>query len=151
MTNTCCDKCKGFMEKTRFTLSCMECTCHQSEKPQPENWEIEFDKMLREDHEWKCQAYAEHVTCCIDEDGEKYIPIKSFISSLLSRQKEQMLEVLSGMKSNIKFTRKMVLGGQYTLDSCQGCNQTWSSCVCVERNVGYNSALSDVEEKWKDL
>jgi len=103
-------------------------TCHQSEKPQPENWEIEFDKILREDHEWKCQAYAEHLTCCIDEDGEKYIPIKSFIRSLLSRQKEQMLELLRGIR-----------GRPPLCDRC-------AHHVCE-----YQAALSDVEEKIKAL
>lgn len=133
--------------------------CHDimvvSRKPQPEQWEEEFDRLTNMDLYEKLRWPSEFLF------GEDHYPespyeleperIKSFIRKLLASQKEQMLEALAAMKSNIKFTRKMVLGGQHTLDSCQGCSQTWSSCVCIERNIGYNSALSDVEERWKAL
>lgn len=94
-----------------------------------------------------------HTFCTIcGTDPEKLIThLKGVLDSVLLAQKEQMLEVVRGMKDNRKFVRKMVSGGQHTLDSCQGCSQTWSSCVCVERNIGYNSALEDVEEKLKGL
>lgn len=84
-----------------------------SEKPQPEQWEREMmDKF-----------------CVMFEragDDKMVESLESFIRSLLSRQKEQMLEVLMGMKRR---------GIRYT----------------EQEMASYNSALSDVEEKIRKL
>lgn len=88
---------------------CGSCDELLPEKPQPEQWEREFGKM------WG-----------LNGNYLLRISIRDLIGRLLSRQKEQMLKVLRGMKRR---------GIRYT----------------EQEMASYNVALSDVEEKWKDL
>jgi len=170
--NKCCEKCKGFMEKTRFTLSCMECHCHQSEK-YPVDVLVGFNPNFNYSHHSHrhCFSYGDkqppcgikledHKQCCLcdlkvpssekpqPENWEKEMMdkfcvmferagddkmvegLESFIRSLLSRQKEQMLEALRGCVA--------LSEESYTLDQ-----KKWVTA--------YNDALSDVEEKIKAL
>ena len=126
---------------------------HVTIQPQPEQWFKELEIYKKSATEAIMTFDPRHTFCTVcGTDPEALVArLNEVVASLLFAQKEQMLESLRWMKDDIKFVRKMVPGGQHTLDSCQGCSQTWSSCVCVERNIGYNSALEDVEEKIKKL
>jgi len=104
--------------------------CHQSgpEKPQEQaGWEKEFRLLMGRVVGWRKE----------EVDYE----LEDFIRSLLLAQKEQMLEVLRGMKRATLTADDEVL---FEALSHMG-------MVDVLCDLSYNSALSDVEEKWKDL
>lgn len=104
----------------------------ESESPQPEHWEEDFDRLTNMDLYEKLRWPSEFLF------GEDHYPespyeleperIKSFIRKLLASQKEQMLEAL-----------REIRGRPPLCDRC-------AYHVCE-----YQAALSDVEEKWKKL
>lgn len=98
---------------------------YNAKKPQPEHWE-----------EWRVKILREIGV-------EDHIPaILRLIQLELSRQKEQILEVVRGMKKvgsdgkGLPFENSPEIYGNQRVEAYKN---------------GFNSALSDVEEKMKDL
>lgn len=92
-------------------------------QPQPEQWEEEFDNRF-----WHGEELL--------KPRRSMLAVREFIADVLSRQKEQMLEVVRGMKVEEDEAK-------FADDPDKKLGEGYS--------IGYNSALSDVEEKIRGL
>ena len=101
MNENCCEKCTWYVKdidgKTLGKSSVCGidgCPCHQSEKPQPEQWFEELEMYKKSATEAIMTFDPKHTFCTIcGTDPEKLIThLKEVLDSVPLAQKEQMLE-----------------------------------------------------------